>query len=188
VTDYLMNHIASPMPAILDFMRRAADDESVDIDFEVADSERETCDRNLAMAHLMRNYKTIEGPIDTLLDLYCQQCALSLSTHQLATAGLILATGGVDARGRRVLEPVMVRQINALLAVAGMYDTAGEFAFKVGLPAKSGVGGGLLAIVPGKMSIAMWSPALNKSGNSTAAVAAMEVLSRELNLSVFQAK
>jgi glutaminase len=188
VSDLIMNRMATPLPALLAFMGRAADDEHVDIDFEVSESERETCDRNAAIAHLMKSYGTITGPVETLLDLYCQQCAIAMSARQLATAGLIFATGGIDARGRRVLDPVSTRRINALLAVAGMYDAAGEFAFRVGLPAKSGVGGGILAIVPGVMSICVWSPALDGQGNSRAGQAALEAMSRELDLSVFRAR
>jgi glutaminase len=188
VTDLIMNRMATPLPALLDFMGRAADDSHVDVDFEVADSERATCDRNAAIAYLMRSYGTIAGPVDGLLDLYCQQCAIAMSPRQLATAGLIFATGGRDARGRRILHTSNTRRINALLAVAGMYDAAGQFAFQVGLPAKSGVGGGILAIVPGVMSICVWSPALDSQGNSRAGLVALEILSRELDLSVFKAR
>lgn len=188
VTDLIMNRMATPLPALLNFMGRAADDAHVDIDFEVAESERATCDRNAAIAYLMKGYGTINGPVDALLDLYCQQCAIAMSARQLATAGLIFATGGRDARGRRVLHTSNTRRINALLAVAGMYDAAGEFAFRVGLPAKSGVGGGILAIVPGVMSICVWAPALDPQGNSRAGLMALEVLSRELDLSVFRAR
>jgi glutaminase len=188
ITDLVMNQLASPIPAILAYMRRLADDEDVDIDFTVADSERATCDRNLAIAHLMKSYGTVQGPVETLLDVYCQQCALAMTTRQLAAAGLVFATGGLDARGRRVISSEEVKRINALLAVAGMYDAAGEFAFRVGLPAKSGVGGGILAIVPGRLSIAVWSPALDAQGNSTAGGAALEVLARELGLSLFDAR
>ncbi|MGL4975099.1 MAG: glutaminase [Bosea sp. (in: a-proteobacteria)] len=188
VTDLILNRMATPLPAILNFIGQVSDDDEVDLDFEVAESERQTCDRNAAIAHLMRSYGTITGPVEQLLDLYCEQCAIAMNARQLATAGLIFATGGVDARGRRVLDPVTTKRINALLAVAGMYDAAGEFAFRVGLPAKSGVGGGILAIVPGVMSIAVWSPGLDAQGNSLAGVAALEVLSRELELSVFRAR
>jgi glutaminase len=188
VTDYVMAHLATPLPVILEFVRAIADDDTVDIDFDVADSERATCDRNAAIAYLMKNYGTIEGPVDALLDLYCQQCAIAMTTRQLATSGLVLASGGQDSRGRRVIDPIQAHRINALLAVAGMYDAAGDFAFRVGLPAKSGVGGGILAIVPGEMAIAVWSPALNEAGNSTAGIAALEVLSRELALSVYRAR
>ena len=188
VSDLVMNRMATPLPALINFLGQAADDDGVDIDFEVADSERATCDRNAAIGHLMRSYGTITGPVDALLDLYCQQCAIAMSARQLATARLMFATGGVDARGRRMLDPVTTRRINALLAVAGMYDAAGEFAFKVGLPAKSGVGGGILAIVPGLMSICVWSPALDVQGNSRAGIAALEVLSRELDLSIFRSR
>jgi glutaminase len=188
VTDFVMQKLATPLPVILDFVRHISDDETVDIDFDVSESERASCDRNAAIAYLMKTYGTITGPVDDLLDLYCQQCAIAMTTRQLSTAGLVLATGGMDARGRRVTEPLQAHRINALLAVAGMYDAAGDFAFRVGLPAKSGVGGGILAIVPGEMAIAVWSPALNENGNSTAGIAALEVLSRELELSIFRAR
>ncbi len=186
VTNLIVNRTATPTNAILHFVRDLAHDDEVDIDFVVGDSERATCDRNLAIAHLMKAYGTIAGPVETVLDVYCNQCAIAMTTRQLAIAGLAFAKSGVSARGRRVIDATNAHRINALLAVAGMYDAAGEFAFRVGLPAKSGVGGGILAIVPGECAIAVWSPALDAHGNSSAGMRALEILSQRLKLSVFR--
>ncbi len=186
VTNLIIGRTATPTNAILHFVRDLARDDSVDIDFTVSDSERATCDRNLAIAHLMKSYGTIAGPVEMVLDVYCNQCAIAMTTRQLAVAGLTFAKSGVSARGHRAIDATNAHRINALLAVAGMYDAAGEFAFRVGLPAKSGVGGGILAIVPGECAIAVWSPALDAHSNSLAGMRALEILSQRLKLSVFR--
>ena len=188
VTDKLMQRMAQALIGLLQFIRDAAGDQEIDVDFSVSDSERASCDRNAAIAHLLRNYGSIQGSVDALLDTYCQQCAIAMSPFNLATAGLIFANDGCDFLGRRILESNTANRINALLSVAGMYDAAGEFAFRVGLPAKSGVGGGILAIAPGKMAICVWSPPLDAQGNSVAGLRALEILSEELGLSIFQAR
>ncbi len=186
VTDRIMNATAMAHHSILQHIRQLADDQTIDIDDEVSRSEREHSDRNAAIAYLMKSFGTVEGPVRPLLDLYCEHCAIEINCRQLATAGLLFARGGLDPQGKRLLVPNSVLRINALLATAGMYDAAGEFAFRVGLPAKSGVGGGILAIVPGRMCIAVWGPSLDAQGNSVAGLKALEILARELELSVFR--
>ncbi len=188
VTDRIMNATALPLHSILQHIRNLAQDQSINVDDEVSLSERATCDRNSAIAHLMKSYGTITGPVDALLDLYCDQCAIEIDCRQLATAGLLFAKGGVDAGGDMLLDATNTHRINALQAIAGMYDAAGEFAFRVGLPAKSGVGGGILATVPGKMSIAVWGPALDGQGNSIVGMKALEILAEALELSVYRPK
>ncbi|WP_420564406.1 glutaminase [Thalassobaculum sp.] len=171
---------------ILSFLRRLADDDSVAIDAEVAASEAETGFRNLSLANFMKAFGTIDGPVADTLDVYFHQCALSLSCVQLARAGLFLANRGVDPlTGRRIVADFRARRINALMMTCGHYDASGDFAFRVGLPGKSGVGGGILAIAPGRASIAVWSPGLNDSGNSHAGTLALEELARETGWSVF---
>jgi len=185
VTDLLNQRMAHGLIGILRFIRDISGNQEVDIDFAVSKSERATCNKNAAIAYLLRDYKTIQGDVDSLLDVYCQQCAIAMSANDLATAGLIFANQGQDYMGRKLMEPTDTNRINALLTIAGMYDAAGEFAFRVGLPAKSGVGGAILAIVPGKMSVAVWSPPLDMQGNSLAGQRALEILSEELDLSIF---
>ncbi len=186
VTDRIMNSTAMAIHSILQHIRQLAGDQSIHINERVGDSERATCDRNEAIAHLMKSFGTITGPVDTLLDIYCDQCAIELNCEQLATAGLLFARGGIDHAGNQVLTPTSTDRINALMATAGMYDGAGEFAFRVGLPAKSGVGGGILAISPGRMAIAVFGPALDATGQSIVGLKALEILATQLELSVFR--
>ncbi|SDF26146.1 glutaminase [Thalassobaculum litoreum] len=171
---------------ILSFLRWLADDDTVAIDAEVAASEAETGYRNVSLANFMKAFGTIDGPVADTLDVYFHQCALSLSCVQLARAGLFLANRGVDpVTGRRVVADYRARRINALMMTCGHYDASGDFAFRVGLPGKSGVGGGILAIAPGRAAVAVWSPGLNDSGNSHAGTIALEELARETGWSVF---
>lgn len=188
VTDLINQRMAHGLIGILRFVRDISGNQDVDIDTAVSASERACCNKNAAIAYLLRDYGTIKGEVDPLLDIYCQQCAIAMSTVDLAAAGLIFANNGMDYLGRSLLNPADTNRINALLTIAGMYDAAGNFAFRVGLPAKSGVGGGILAIVPGKMTIAVWSPPLDTQGNSLAGQKALEILSEELDLSIFSPK
>lgn len=171
---------------ILSFLRRLTDDDTVAIDAEVARSEAETGYRNMSLANFMKAFGTIDGPVADTLDVYFHQCALSLSCAQLARASLFLANRGTDpVTGHRVVADFRARRINALMMTCGHYDASGDFAFHVGLPGKSGVGGGILAIAPGRAAIAVWSPGLNANGNSHAGTIALEELSRETGWSVF---
>ena len=115
----------------------------------------------------MKGFGNIENAVDDVLDVYCHQCAIAMSCRDLARAGLYLSNGGQDpATGAEIVSPLRARRINAIMLTCGHYDAAGEFAFRVGLPGKSGVGGGILAVVPRGMAVAVWSPGLNEHGNS----------------------
>ena len=171
---------------ILALIRDMAGEASIDIDPAVAWSEATTGYRNAALANYMRSYGTIAGPVDATLSAYFQQCATAMSARQLALAGRFLMTGGIcPMSGRRIITPERCRRINALMLTCGHYDASGEFAFQVGLPAKSGVGGGILAIAPGRASIAVWSPGLSPQGNSLLGTRALEHLSRAMAWNVF---
>jgi glutaminase len=188
VTDLIASG-RSPQDAggdILALIRDMAGDDSIDIDPAVAWSEATTGYRNAALANYMRSYGTIAGPVDATLSAYFQQCAIAMSARQLALAGRFLMTGGIcPMSGRRIITPERCRRINALMLTCGHYDASGEFAFQVGLPAKSGVGGGILAIAPGRASIAVWSPGLSPQGNSLLGTRALEHLSRAMAWNVF---
>lgn len=172
--------------AILRLVRQLAQDESIAVDGAVAYSEAATGHRNAALAHFMKAHGTIDGPVDATLSAYFHQCAIAMSCRQLARAGRFLMQGGIDpASGRAVISPERARRINALMLTCGHYDASGEFAFRVGLPAKSGVGGGIMAIAPGRASIAAWSPGLSPQGNSLLGTAALEMLASATGWSVF---
>lgn len=171
---------------LLDFVRRLADDGTVTIDAEVARSEAETGHRNYSLAHFLASFGGLRNPVDAALQVYFHQCALSMSCVQLARAGLFLAAAGRDpVTGRKVVRPERARRINALMLTCGHYDASGDVAFRIGLPGKSGVGGGILAVVPRRAAIAVWSPGLNANGNSLAGTIALERLAAETGWSVF---
>lgn len=172
---------------MLGFVRHLAGDDGIEIDREVAVSEADHGHRNAALAHYMKSFGNLDHPVEDVLSLYFNQCALAMSCRQLAMAGRYLMAGGRDpAGGTAIVPPERARRINALMLTCGHYDGSGEFAFRVGFPGKSGVGGGILAIVPGKASIAVWSPGLNERGNSRLGSLALERLADATGWSVFR--
>ena len=171
---------------ILAYLRELADDNDITVDREVAQSEADTGFRNASLANFIRAFGNLQNPVGDVLETYFNQCALRMNCVQLARAGLFLAHGGFDPlTGHRVVDPQAARRINALMMTCGHYDASGDFAFRVGLPGKSGVGGGILAIAPRKASIAVWAPGLNEAGNSLVGALALESLSRRAGWSVF---
>ena len=171
---------------ILRFIRFLAGDDAIAIDEAVAASEQRTGFRNAALANYMKSFGVIENPVDFTLGVYFHHCAIAMTCRQLAMAGRFLAHGGKHpATGASVVHAERARRINAVMLTCGHYDGSGEFAYRVGLPGKSGVGGGILAIAPGKASIAVWSPGLDPNGNSHLGRIALEQLTRRLNWSIF---
>ncbi|WP_278392847.1 glutaminase [Sphingobium yanoikuyae] len=170
---------------MLRFVRYLAGDDAIRINEEVAASETATGYRNMALANYMRAFNNVRHPVDLVLGSYFHQCAIEMSCRQLALAGRCLMLDGRHPEGGRVVSPSRARRINALMLTCGHYDASGDFAFRVGIPGKSGVGGGILAIVPGRAAIAVWSPGLNTSGNSALGTKALEMLARRTGWSVF---
>jgi glutaminase len=171
---------------ILRFVRFLAGDDSIAIDRTVAASEQRHGFRNAALANYMKSFGVIENPVEFTLGVYFHHCAIAMSCRQLAMAGRFLAHDGRNpATGHNVVSAERARRLNALMMMCGHYDGSGEFAFRVGLPGKSGVGGGVLAIAPGKASIAVWSPGLDACGNSLRGQLALELLTRRLGWSIF---
>ncbi|NWK98634.1 glutaminase [Sphingobium lactosutens] len=170
---------------MLRFVRYLAGDDEVAINEAVAASETATGFRNMALANYMRAFDNVRHPVDLVLGTYFHQCAIEMSCRQLALAGRYLMLDGRHPEGGRVVSPRRARRINALMLTCGHYDASGDFAFRVGIPGKSGVGGGILAIVPGRASIAVWSPGLNASGNSQLGTLALEELAQRTGWSVF---
>jgi glutaminase len=188
VSDHLLARRAPnvAIAEITDFLRELACDASVSIDAEVANSEAATGFRNASLANFLRAYGNLESPVEDVLDVYFHQCALAMNCRQLARAGLFLANDGTDPlNGAKVTTPIRSRRINALMMTCGHYDASGEFASRVGLPGKSGVGGGILAIVPRHAAIAVWSPGLNRAGTSMVGALALERLAALMGWSVF---
>ncbi|MET0221834.1 MAG: glutaminase [Tardiphaga sp.] len=171
---------------ILRFMQFLAADESVYIDDHVAASEQRTGFRNAALANYMKSFGVIENPVDYTLGVYFHHCAIAMSCRQLAMATRFLAYSGRNpSTGLSVVSSERARRINALMLTCGHYDGSGEFAYRVGLPGKSGVGGGIIAVAPGKASIAVWAPGLDRHGNSHLGRIALEALTKRLGWSIF---
>src|SRR3954463_9197907 len=173
---------------ILRFMHFVADDPSIKIDEAVAASEQRSGFRNIALANYMKSFGVLDHPVNHTLGVYFHHCAIAMSCRQLAMAGRYLAWSGRNpSTGHSVISAERARRINAIMLTCGHYDGSGEFAFRVGIPGKSGVGGGILAVVPGKASIAAWSPGLNERGNSKLGSLALERLAERTGWSVFTA-
>jgi len=152
-------------------------------------SERATGHRNRALAHLMLNFGMIDENIDGALDLYFQQCSVLVSCQDLAVMAATLANGGVNpVTGERAIDARYIRDILSVMYTCGLYDFAGQWAYTVGLPAKSGVGGGIIAVVPGEGGMAVFSPPLDARGNSVRGIKVCEELSQRFGLHLFDAR
>lgn len=171
---------------ILKFTRRITDNPEICIDESVYLSERETGNRNRALAYFMKSTGVIEGNVEEVLDVYFKQCSIEAGCIDIARIGAMLANDGVlPWNGERVVPKDVARIVKTIMATCGMYDESGRFAVHIGIPAKSGVGGGILAAVPGKMGIGVVGPALDMVGNSIGGIKVLEELSRELDLSIY---
>ncbi|WP_262693581.1 glutaminase [Kordiimonas aquimaris] len=184
--DLLMSLSGDTRERILNYMRYLGLNKTISSNATVVNSELEHAHINRAMIHLMKTYGCIDSDPEELIATYCYQCALEMSCMDLATAGLPLAMDGYSPlHGDTVLSGKQNKRINAVMLTCGMYDSVGSFAYRVGLPAKSGVGGGILAVVPGELSVAVWSPELDKSGNSYVGTAALEMFTSMTHASIF---
>jgi len=184
ITDQLLDTVRDPAALVRGFAGFLAG-EAVTIDEAVAASELATAHQNRAIANLMRGKGTISHDPEAVVAAYCRQCALTMSCRQLARAMLPLAAGGFSPIVEETIFPErLTRRLNALLLTCGIYDSVGSFAYRVGLPAKSGVGGGIVAVVPGKAVVTVWSPELDRFGTSVVGAAALEAFAQLTNCSV----
>ena len=186
VCDILVSEFPSPKEHVLSFTRRLSNSFTIDYNTKVAQSERETGFRNFALVNLMKSFGNIRNDINEVMDLYFHICSIEMSCRELSESFLFLANNGViPYSGERILSPSRTKRTNALMQTCGFYDEAGQFTFKVGLPGKSGVGGGIVAVHPEKYSIAVWSPRLNKKGNSYKGMLFLEEFTTKTKLSIF---
>jgi glutaminase len=185
VTDRLHSLTGDAAGAVLGLLRAESDNPAVDVDPTVAASEVAHGHRNAALAHFIASYGNLHNPVETVLAQYYAHCAITASCRDLALAGLFLARHGLRGDGSRLLTRSQAKRINAVMMTCGTYDAAGDFAYRVGLPGKSGVGGGILTIMPGRAAICAWGPALDEAGNSVAATTALDTLTTATGWSIF---
>ncbi|GGM85373.1 MULTISPECIES: glutaminase B [Shewanella] len=185
IADLLQSRLGAPKHRMLELVRALSQNDKVCFDKQVADSEYQHSARNAAIAYLMKSFGNFQGDVDTVLRTYFHYCALKMNCADLSRAMLYLANRGKTIDGTELISQVQTRQLNALLATSGLYDGAGEFAYRVGMPGKSGVGGGIIAVIPGELSVCVWSPELDNQGNSLAGTAMLEHLSQRLGRSIF---
>ena len=185
VTDILLDHLSKPNTEMLNFVRTLRCS-NIDYNTGVAESERDTGFTNTALVNFMKAHGNIHHDIDEVLDVYCHQCSIEMTCAGLARSFLFLANGGVvPGSGERVLTTSQVKRINAIMLTCGFYDEAGRFAYRVGLPGKSGVGGGIVGVIPDQLAIAVWSPALNENGNSIIGMSVLEQFTTLTGQSIF---
>lgn len=170
---------------LLDFFKKISEDETLDVNYKIYCGESETGNRNRAMGYFLKGEGIIEGNVEDALDIYFKQCSIEVTAKTLAKIGLFLANNGKLSTGEIVITPKIATIVKTLMVTCGMYDSSGEFAVRAGIPSKSGVGGGILSVVPGKMGIGVYGPSLDKKGNSIAGISLLEDLSTELNLTIF---
>jgi glutaminase len=185
VLDMILSHQSDGEDLVLDFVRRAGANTSVGYDPAVASAERATGHRNRALAHFLKSFGNLRNDPDRVLDAYFLLCSLSMSCDELAAAFQYLATGGCSSAGEEVATARQVKRVNSVMLTCGVYDEAGDYAYRVGLPAKSGVGGGVVAVMPGRFVATVWSPCLSEKGNSLAGTMALELLTTKTALSIF---
>lgn len=186
ICDILVELLDDPKTEYLQFVRTLAGCESIQYDASVAASEASCGFRNQSIIHLMKSFGNIRCDVEEVLDLYFHACSIAMSCRELARTFSIFANGGcLLSSGENLIQSRRTKRINAVMQTCGLYDEAGEFAFRVGLPAKSGVGGGITAVHPGRYAVAVWSPRLNEKGNSVAGFRALELLTDQTGSSIF---
>ena len=185
VTDRLLTLTGDACGAVERFLREESASPEIGTDQVVASSEADDSHRNAGLAHLLASYGNLENPVATVLDHYVRHCAIGMSCADLALAGGVLARHGVRHDGSRLLSRSEAKRINAIMLTCGTYDAAGEVAYRAGVPAKSGLAGGIIAIIPGRCTLCVWSPGLDDKGNSMAGIAALDAFTSLTGWSVF---
>lgn len=185
IADVLVTLLENPKEEFLEYVRDVVADPTIGFNEEVAESERLTGYNNYAAANLLKAYGNLRNDVDDVLDFYFHQCAIEMTCEQLSKAFFMFANHGACCLQNSRLSESHAKRINAIMLTCGFYDEAGEFAFEVGLPGKSGVGGGIVATLPHHLAISVWSPGLNMNGNSFLGMKALEQFTTMTNLSIF---
>ena len=186
VSDILLSNLKNPKEDFIDFVRSISENRTIEYSDKIAQSEKNVGYRNVALCNFIKSFGQIDNEPSDVLDFYYDLCSLEMSCKELSELFLFLANNGNDIKSNRsVLSESQSKRINALMQTCGFYDESGEFSFKVGLPGKSGVGGGIIAIHPDQYAIAVWSPKLNKKGNSYKGMKFLEEFTTRSELSIF---
>ncbi len=186
VADLIISHFKNPKEQFLRFVNELTGSDSIIYNLNVAASEKNHGYLNASLVNMMKAYGNIENEIDEVLDLYFHQCAIEMNCEELARAFLPFANQGeLPHAGKKILTKSQTKRMNALMLSCGFYDESGEFAYEVGLPGKSGVGGGIAAIYPQHFSVVVWSPRLNSKGNSALGMRFLEQLTTKTGMSIF---
>jgi glutaminase len=185
IADILVSCLKNPKEDFLAFIRLISGSPAIDYNLDVAQSEKDTRFRNAALANFLKSFGNIENDVDTVLDFYFHQCSIEMTCSELAHSFFFFANEGKTKGGKQILTKSQVKRLNALMQTCGFYDESGEFTYKVGLPGKSGIGGGIVALFPKIFVVATWSPKLNKKGNSELGMHALELLTTKTGMSVF---
>ncbi|MBP9793243.1 MAG: glutaminase [Flavobacterium sp.] len=185
IADMLVSGLKNPKQDFLDFIRTTSGIAHIDFDLKVAQSEKKTGFRNAALANFLKSFGNIENDVEEVLDFYFHQCSIAMSCQELTNAFFFFANEGVTQKGIPILNQSQIKRMNALMQTCGFYDESGEFTYRVGLPGKSGVGGGIVALLPKQFVVSTWSPRLNSNGNSELGMFALEQLTTKTGLSIF---
>jgi glutaminase len=185
IADILVTNLENPKDDFLKFIRKISGCETINYNLNVAKSEKETGFRNAALCNFLKSFGNINNDVETVLDFYFHQCSLEMTCKELAHCFYFFANEGMSFFGEQILSKSQVKRLNALMQTCGFYDESGEFTYKVGLPGKSGIGGGIAALYPKNFVVATWSPRLNEKGNSELGMFALELLTTKTGMSVF---
>nr|WP_314897343.1 glutaminase [uncultured Flavobacterium sp.] len=185
IADMLVTHLENPKQDFLDFIRMISGSPTIDFNLKVAQSEKDTRFRNAALANFLKSFGNITNDVETVLDFYFHQCSIEMTCKELAHSFFFLANEGKTISGIQVLTKSQVKRLNALMQTCGFYDESGEYTYKVGLPGKSGIGGGIAALYPKNFVVSTWSPRLNEKGNSDLGMNALELLTTKTGMSIF---
>ena len=186
ISDILVSRFDNPKEEFLKFVRRISGNSTINFSSKIAESEKIAGFRNCALINLMKSFGNIKNDIDKVMDFYFHLCSIEMSCSELSNTFLYLASDKIDPDTKeKFISTSKAKRINAIMQTCGFYDEAGEFSFRVGLPGKSGVGGGIVAVHPGKYCIAVWSPRLNKKGNSYLGIKFLELFTTEIETSIF---
>lgn len=186
ICDILISELKTPKADFLQFVHETSGNSEICYSEKIAASEKSTGYRNVALCNFIKSFGNIKNNPEEVLDFYFHLCSIEMTCEELSKGFLYLASGGHRISDKhQVLNASQTKRVNAIMQTCGFYDESGEFTFKVGLPGKSGIGGGIIAIHPGKFSIAVWSPGLNEKGNSCKGMKFLELLTTKTKSSIF---